>query len=230
MRTYRRGNCAGLQRGQQTVVLKLQHQIYTDATFVHIYDLRTAAYAEVGGYILGQIERHVPHDLAVFQRGHGVVAGFDIVKAEAAVTAGDTGFQGGAQLQRDTGNGRTVAHHLALHDVAITINGRCCAGFDLQGQILIHGGQRVIAALHGGSDIRPVDQHTGKHPAGIRADKQLRLTEALDRKGRAGLAVAEHGGTVRLSYGYGVRAGHCGGDFHRVVVVICKDGQAKAAK
>ena len=92
LRAYRRGNCAGLQRGQQTVVLKLQHQIYTDAAFVHIYDLRTAAYAEVGGCILGQIERHVPHDLAVFQRGHGVVAGFDIVKAEAAVTAGDTGF------------------------------------------------------------------------------------------------------------------------------------------
>ncbi len=33
------------------------------------------------------------------------------------------------------------------------------------------GGQRVIAAMHGAGDIRPVDKHAGKHPTGW-ADKQ----------------------------------------------------------
>ena len=69
-----------------------------------------------------------------------------------------------------------------------------------------------------------------KHPAGIRADKQLRLAETIDREGRAGLAVANYGGTVCRCHGNGVRVGHCGGDGYRVIVVICKNGQAKAAK
>ena len=81
-----------------------------------------------------------------------------------------------------------------------------------------------------GGNVRPVDRHAGNRPAGIRAEKQLRLAEAPDRKGRAGLTVANYGGTVRLGYGQGVRAGHCGGNFCRAIVVICKNGQAKAAK